>query len=828
MRRTRPDRPCRFVPVAAALAMPAALAAAALAMPAALAGAAAPAAGAAAAVQPDPGAGGVNPLQLLQRARPVRTGRAGLPGLAAPVTVERDDRGVPLVTAAGGLLDATRALGFVHAQERFFQMDLARRFAAGRVAELAGPMLRSSDESMRRLGLERVADAFVRRLDAETATRLRVYAEGVNAGLDVLGEPPIELQQAGVTMEALERWRPRDTVLVLLFMWDFLSMDARHEPWRGVLADAVDPAVFDWLTDPWHRDDTLADGRAGDEDPRPMPEAAAFARRGPVDAPRHGTPRVLAGADALHPADVAPGSNAWVVAGRGTVHGRAILAGDPHLMLAAPGVWYRTSLRWDGGAVHGVTLPGSPGVLIGSNERVAWTLTTVTGDFQDLVAIEVDPDDPEAYRTPDGVERFRVRTERIAVAGEEPVEIRVRETRWGPIVGEDHRGRPVALRWPALDPERISLDILRMATARDVDEALAIGAAWNGPSQNVLVAGADGRIGWTIAGFLPDRAGFDGRVPTSWADGTARWREASAPRPRVVDPPTGRIVSANNRMVPLDRARSLGPRFAHPGRAARIAERLAAMPIVDETAMLELQLDAQVRGYLPWRDVAVAAFAEAPPEDPAVAAVVAALAAWDGRATLEARVVGLLGELRADLVALALDRVLSPVSAAVRPRVIRSFRADEPALQVLEARPAHLLPAGAQDWDAAIRATVAGAVRGLGDAALAPWRDSSVAHLRHPLSPVVPQLSVILDMPPAPIPAHRWAVRVHTRSFGVSTRIVVAPGLEDRGICHIPAGQSGHPGERDYRSSHVDWVRGNASPLLPGAPLATLQLMPAD
>jgi penicillin amidase len=770
-----------------------------------------------------------NPMQLLSSARPTRDGSIAVTGLGQAVTVFRDDRGVPDIAAGGSIEDAQRALGFLHAQERFFQMHLARSYAAGRVAAFAGPSLRGTDEGMRRLGLAEVADELVLRFDPETRRTVEAYTAGVNAGLLALGDPPIELQQVGLTLETIERWRPRDTVLVLLFMWDFLSADARDEPWRGVLADAVSPEVFEYLTTPWHRDDVMADGR---RDPAPAPSLPGPEALAGASVVATGEPRMLAAGGAGDRGDAAgvPGSNGWAVAGSRTVHGRAILASDPHLMLAAPGVWYRATMRWDGGAAHGVTLPGSPGILIGSNERVAWGFTNTTGDFQDLVVVEPDPEDASRYRVPGGTEAFAERTERIDVLGAAPVDLKVRSTRWGPIVGDDHRGRPVALRWTGLDADRMNFNVLRLMTAADVDDALDIAGSWYGPSQNMVVAGADGRVGWTLTGFLPDRFGFDGRTPVSWADGAAGWRAGSAPRPRVVEPEGGRIITANSRTLPLAEARRIGHAWANPSRAARIAERLEAMPLVDERAMLDLQLDDQVRGFLAWRDLVVAAHAEAgaaPPADPDVAAVVAALAAWDGRATLDTRVLSVLARLRGPLGDRALERLLAPVPA-VAGRVRRSLPWDEPALRILQEQPAHLLPEGFDDWNAVIRSTVAEVVRDDADGpVLRDWRETNIARVRHPLSPVVPELSAILDMPPVPIPGHWWAVRVHSGTFGVSTRLVVAPGLEAEAFCHIPAGQSGHPGERDYRSSHADWVRGTPSPLLPGSPVATLRLVPA-
>ena len=477
----------------------------------------------------------------LAKSLPALNGEMRLVGLSAPVTIERDVHGVPTISGANRA-DVARATGFLHAQDRFFQMDLLRRQAAGELAEVVGPAVLSMDRRNRLHRLRAVAEERIALLDAETGAVLSAYTEGVNAGLEALGSPPPEYM---VLFVEPDPWRPADTLLVVLAMYLELQDEGG---WRernlGLMADLLPPELFDFLVTPGTEWDAPIVGEAFATPPIPPAEVFDL---------RKGARSISFQKINLSPFhETVSGSNGWAVAGAHTADGRALLANDMHLPLAMPNIWYRVSLVWTGAGgekhrVTGVTLPGAPPVIVGSNGHVAWGFTNSQVDTSDLVVLEPDGEDGQVYRTPDGPQRIRHVEERIRVKGADDDLLDIEDTIWGPVIDRDHRDRRRVARWVAHDAEGIDLGLLDMERARNVDDALEIATRARIPTQNCQVADRDGRIGWTLMGPLPRRTGFDGSIPTSWADAGVGWDGYLNPEehPRVVDPPLGRIWTAN-------------------------------------------------------------------------------------------------------------------------------------------------------------------------------------------------------------------------------------------------------------------------------------------
>lgn len=590
--------------------------------------------------------------------------------LDGPVEVSFDGLGVPHVRA-GSFADALRAEGYLHARDRYGQMDLMRRTAAGELCELVGPLALSLDRSRRTLQLRAVATSCVADLPPSHRALLDAYVEGVNAGLASLSRPPLEHQLLQV---APTPWTAEDSMLVILSMWSLLNDAARSETSVALAAATMPQELRSYLMSPFttHDAPVMADAIAWGCPPIPGPDVIDTRRPREigVEAPET-TP---GGGDATPPSDppaspsasdlgpdgmetalarlesrqseCRPGSNAWLVAGKHTEHGSAILASDMHLPITAPAIWYRISIEYaDGedsgidGARHetsptagrgesamrtaaasasgsndvvgrcdrrldGISLAGVPGIVSGSNGVVAWGFTNVDADFIDFVIVEPDAADPSRYLVPGGTEQFEVVTESLRVRSQRPQQLEIRKTRWGPIVGRDHSGKPIAMRWSALDRASVNLALLDLGRTESVRAALDVAEGWKGPQQNLMVADHDGSIGWSIIGPLPRRQGFDGSTPTSWADGTRSWVGLfeGASRPRVEDPPEGFIVTANQRTVPIDVARSMSADWGSPDRAARICERLRSSGSHDEATCAELQLDTRVERLVRWRD----------------------------------------------------------------------------------------------------------------------------------------------------------------------------------------------------------------------------------
>lgn len=763
----------------------------------------------------------------LRASLPVLDGSLRLPGLAAPVAVERDGLGVPTVRGRSRI-DVARATGFLHAQDRFFQMDLLRRRAAGELAELVGKVALPADRRTRLHRFRRVAAAALAALPPERRALLQAYAEGVAGGLGSLRERPFEYLVLGAEPAP---WRPEDSVLVVLAMFiDLQGETGAHESALGALRDAVPQPVYELLAPPGTEWDAPLQGGAFEAPPLPGPQVVDLrARKAAPGPPPPGGP----------PPARAPGSNAWAVAGSHTAHGGAILADDMHLGLRVPNTWYRASLVWtEGGAerrVTGVMIPGGPLVVAGSNGRVAWGFTNSYGDWQDLVEIEVDPAHPDRYRVPGGTRPFERSSEVLKVRGGPGEGLEVVSTIWGPVVDGDHRGRPRAMAWTAHHPEAVNMELGSLETAGSLEEALDAAARSGIPAQNFLCAGADGRIGWTIAGVIPRRAGFDGRLPGSWADGARRWDgwRAPAETPRIVDPPSGRLWSANARAVGGAALAVLGDGgYALGARARQIRDDLLSRERVAERDMLEIQLDDRALFLARWRDLLLETLS--PPARAADARRAEArrlVEAWGGRAAVGSAGYRLVRDFRRRAMALALHPFTSR-ARALDPRFDPGelWQAEGAAWRLVSERPPHLLDPGYRSWEALLLAALDEALASLPgggrDLAARTWGERNTVVIRHPLSRAIPLLGGLLDIPAEPLPGDADMPRVQGPDFGASERMAVSPGREAEGLFHMPGGQSGHPLSPFYRAGHASWARGEPAPFLPGPRRHLLELAP--
>jgi penicillin amidase len=770
---------------------------------------------------------------------PAESGRVRVADLGAEVTVTRDGAGVPTIRGRTRR-DVARATGFVHAQERYFQMDLQRRQAAGELAALVGaaalPLDRASRLHRFRARAARVVDA----ASPDERALLEAYTAGVNAGLAALRAAPFEY---ALLRTAPQPWRLEDGVLVQLSMFIELQ-DGRglQERRLALMADRLPGPLVEFLVSPGSDWDTSIDGTTLAPPAIPGPEIVNLRARVPAAAAEASPALTGPATNGLDDSDLRPGSNNWVVAGAHTASRAALLASDMHLGHSVPNIWYRAVLEWgDGGPegptrLVGVTLPGVPALVAGSNGHIAWGFTNTEGDWSDLVLVEPDPADASRYLTPEGPRAFAVHNERLAVARGDDEILPVRETIWGPVAGEAPGGRALALRWVAHDVEGVNLRLFGMERARTVDDALRTAPQAGVPAQNCVIATATGDIAWTIAGRIPRRAGFDGRVPVSWADGTRGWRGWLAPAeyPRVVNPPSGRIVTANNRIVGGEALRVIGQGAYDQGaRARQIRDGLAAIAHATPADMLRIQLDDRALFLERWRDLALRVL------DPAATAADPARrgfrdlveGGWNGRASADSVAYRMVKAFRTRVAELAFAPLIAPVLAADSTFPATLGRAHEGALwQLVSHRPLHLLDPKYASWEALFLTAVDRCILTLTEGgrplAQRTWGEVNTVAVRHPLSRAVPWLSAWLDMPARPMPGDAHMPRVQATAFGASERLVVSPGREQDGLFHMPAGQSGHPWSPAYRAGHDAWVEGRATPLMPGPAASAVTLTP--
>ena len=461
---------------------------------------------------------------------PQLTGTAAVSGLSATVRIDRDALGVPTITGTTRE-DVARALGFLHAQDRFFQMDLQRRQPAGELSALVGARAMEVDQDMRAHRFRSVAHRALELAEPSYRKILEAYAGGVNAGLSALGAPPFEYLVLRATPEP---WRPEDSILTVLAMFNTLQgRQALFEQSHGALRDTLPEPMFRFLSTGGSEWETPVVGNPIVRPPVPGPdvfnirETAVDQRtRAQAPSPKSQDPDEFA----------VIGSNNWAVDGAHTESGAAIVANDMHLSIGVPIIWYRASMVFPDPAqassnrqITGVTLPGIPGLVVGSNGHAAWGFTNTGGDWSDLIRIERDAHDPKKYLTPEGPKSYEVFEEKIVAKGMPDKTVAIRWTMWGPVVWKDARGREYAQRWVAHDPNALASDITKPERARSVDDLMQAVAGLGIPNQNVTMADVTGRIAWTIGGAIPKRIGHDGMTPESWADDTHRWMVTSPP-----------------------------------------------------------------------------------------------------------------------------------------------------------------------------------------------------------------------------------------------------------------------------------------------------------
>jgi penicillin amidase len=761
----------------------------------------------------------------LRASRPRSEGRATIEGLSEEVTVTFDQFGTPTVRATSRL-DAARALGYVSARDRLFQMDTMRRAGAGRLSEVVGRGMLERDTEQRVIGLGRAAERILSRLPEDQRALLQAYSEGVNAYISQMKSSPFEFQLLNYKPET---WAAGDCVLVLLQM--FQNLCGEEEPKRRTLAvmERTLPAELTAFLTPDTDPYTSLLGWAGaDEDgKRPLPRAELAALLGRRDAAPL-TKKIV------KTEWLTAGSNCWVLDKSKTAAGASILCNDMHTELGVPNLWYRARLCYDGSDLSGITLPGIPLVLAGSNTHVAWGLTNMLGACLDLVTLEIDPERPDHYMTPEGWRPFELLNEAIRLKRGDIINVEVRTTVWGPVLEKKLMGEPVALRWTALDPEAVDFGLMHMEKARTVEDALPVINRFGGPPLNVLVADEEGQIAYTLCGRLPVREGNG----ANGAAGGAGWAGYIHPDelPRVVGSAEGFLVNANNRSVGAGYPHVLGHGYVNSYRAYRIAERLREVSGVGEADMFALQFDTACHVYEFYRQLALGVLTdEVVAASHELSVVRREILAWDGRAELDSRGLAFLIYFRESLAQSVLTPILRSCAEADEQFVYAWPNLDTPLRRLLTERPPELLagPEAHASWDSFLMENMQSGVASLREKLKVKslenlnWGRFNKAEVFHPLtrgdrSP----LGSILNMPADSLPGCNFSVCASEPSYGASVRMVVSPGREGDGVLHMPCGQSGHPLSESYDDQHPYWVGQAPLPFLPGTEGHTLTLTP--
>jgi penicillin amidase len=550
----------------------------------------------------------------LRTSLPQVDGTIRLAGLEREIEILRDRHGVPHIFAATEE-DAYFALGFVHAQDRLWQMEAMRMAGAGRLAEVVGERGLRSDRFVRTLGLYRLAEESYARLPPAMKSGLDAYARGVNAMIE---SNPASLPPEFVALRHRpEAWRPADSLVWGRLMALRLADNWQTEALRARLA-ASKRLTPKQIEDLW-------------------PDEESWRQTAALPAPEIG--RLVAALIDAVPPELGPvmASNIWAVSGERSASGKPMLANDPHLGFQAPEMWYLARIEAPGLSLAGATAPGVPFVLLGHNDRIAWGFTTTHGDTQDLFVERLDPGDAHRYLTPDGPRPFAVRTERILVRDAAPVELVVRETRHGPVVtaldpafdtaaAAQH---VLAFATPGLRAEDRTAEALwRVNRARDRAGFEAALTVFEAPQQNVGYADVDGNFGIVTAGLVPVRKSGDGTYPAEGWTGEMDWTGfiPYASLPRSFNPRAGRLVNANNKPGDSSYPHFLGRYWDPPYRAERAAALLDARATHTPESMAAIQMDVvslDARDLLPL-------MLKIAPENPRARRAVELLSRWDG------------------------------------------------------------------------------------------------------------------------------------------------------------------------------------------------------
>ncbi len=770
---------------------------------------------------------------LLKSSLPMLEGEMSFKQLHNPVNIERDKQGLVTITAENRN-DLAFASGFVHAQERFFQMDLMRRRAAGELSEILGKATLEVDKAARVHRFRVRSKEFVAKFSANEQALFRAYAEGVNAGLKQLTVKPFEYYILGATPRP---WAIEDSLLVSYGMYFSLQSDNGLNEWQAYLLEKSLPKnLSSFLLSQRSDWDVPLEKDKNAVQPMPLPLIKNTSLKASASAEN-----ILALQKTQDDPWGVIGSNNWAVAGQLTKSGAGMLANDMHLGIRVPNTWFRLRLKLSDKSldVNGVSLPGTPVIVVGSNTFVAWGFTNTSADWGDLILLKIKPDDNKKYLTPAGYKTFQLFSEPIKIKGEKPQPFTVRESIWGPVVKGPSKDL-MAYNWVAHYAQGANIGLLKMEQVKSVAEGLSLADKMGIPAQNAMLVDRFGNIGWTVFGAIPKRRYQPDfkenqyQRPQDWSDGKMAWDGwlTAAEYPKVVNPKDYRLWTANNRVTTGKDLKVMGSgRFAHPARAKQIRDDLFALSdAVKEQDFLAIQLDDRAIFLSRWQQLLKKLLTRT--ADKKWQPYLEFIASWGGRAAINSVGYRLVKEFR-QTVSRNIFARLTKVCRAQFPQCNiyqASRQLENPLWTIVSTRDKQWLEAGYENWDAFFLQMATKAfsrtLKGKQSLVSYSWGERNSLQIVHPLSRFVPGLGLLTDMPNESVHGDRDMPNVAAPRFGASERLVVSPGHEDKGILHMPTSQAGNPLSPYYGKGHEDWVKGVASPLLPGKTQWKLLLKP--
>jgi penicillin G amidase len=765
----------------------------------------------------------------MREALPQLDGQLHLPGLTAPVTVRRDRHGIPHIEAAN-LDDLFEAQGYVTAQDRLWQMDMARRMAAGEAAELLGSKLLDHDRTQRVLGIRANAERLVTTLSERDQKYFEDYARGVNAFINQVEN---DQHQESLSPEFRllgykpKPWQPVDSMLVVMSMNQMLDEDWDTKITRERVTARLGPtlAVALYPTGSWR-----------DHPPTQAPPDLTAPQENipdvPLDETQTSVEDLLRLRELLHGTmcrECAAGSNEWVVSGAHTASGKAMLSNDMHLAFGIPNIWYEADLHSGDFHVAGVTVPGIPYIVEGHNEHIAWGFTALYGDMQDIYVEQVNGDE---YKTADGWHPIEHGHETIHVRFSKDVVIETERTAHGPVISQLLPGekRVLALRWSAYDPKSVGNPLFDMDAAANWQDFRTALSKWWGPSQNVVYADDQGHIGYQAVGYIPYRPTGISGVPIADTDHEWQGFVPFDQLPSTLDPANGVIATANARITPDGYPFQLTLGWADPYRNERIWKWLAGKNKLTPPDMLKLQTDvySEVDQELAQR----LAYAIDHAKNPGARLQQAAdlMRSWNGVLSVES----------------APAAIVEAAKSAFWPMLLKPKIGDDWKLyhwpesgfareELIMHAPAGWLPQKYPAWDDFLADVVRqGLEAAHAPVDLAKWRygQEHTVDLEHPLYGLLPWFRDWTGTGEQPQSGDTMTVKQTGRTIAPSQRLTVDWIDADQATENIVMGESGNPLSAYYRDQWPYWYGGTtfALPFSEAAVTAqtshTLQLVP--
>lgn len=709
------------------------------------------------------------------------------------VTIERDRLGTAVIHGQNRR-DVAYALGFAHGQDRFFQMDLLRRNSAGELAEIFGEKALNLDKSRRFHQLRKRAENTVAKMEPKQKLLLQAYANGVNAAV---AEQSLSSFEYLLTGTSPQTWQPADSLLVIYSMYlDLQGNTPKRDMALTQIQRLYGEQMLAFVTQNSPYQAALDASLLPTEEvltPELEPQLLATALISTIE----------------EPLDI--GSNNWAVTGALTMSGRAMLSDDMHLSFAVPIIWYRAQLNYlsDSGdkvQVTGVSLPGAPAIVVGTNNRVAWGFTNAYIDTADWIAI----DDKEPLTTE--IEEMKL------PGAQSSVEFPIQLSQFGPV--KHVNGQDYALSWVAHRDYAVDMELMGLETISSVQEGLALATTFGIPVQNLMLVDSEGNAGWKPAGAVPSRTNPANvaQLPETFQGDL--WGIDETELPQVVNPQHGRLWSANARVISAEQSSRFGDGgYALGARSQQIRDRLFESEQFTEQDFYRLQLDNEAKFLTTWHDYLINLLSLEPVR---FAKDIQFIRDWQACACADSVGYTLVRSFRAKLI----DASFAPIETGLQQINVSLSpvkRYLEPAMwQLLEDEPDSWLPERYSSWDKfAIQAYVDSTEELLGkhsdNAALADlnWGKVNALKIQHPFSKQMPLLSSLLDMPTVTGFGDSFMPAVQRSSFGASQRFIVQPGLESQAIMVIPGGQSGHPLSDYYRAGFDEYANHQSTPLLP-------------